>query len=370
MKNILIAAVLIITSATVVLAQPGAGLPENPDPNKCYVRCVTPDVYKTEEVRVMTMPAYKKLTIVPAKYETRTERVLVKEGYSRYEIIPAEFSEETVSYQSEQPYNKLAIVPASFSDDTERIMVSPKTSGWEYQPYEGCQSDDPFDCQVLCFREYPAQFEDVPKQVLAADASTTASPAGGAQSSYTKMVVSRPAEVREIKVDPVYDEITKRILVEDETTTEEMVEAQFTTVTREVLESKGGLQTWEEIECELLEYNVLPINYEFNSARLTSTARNIIDEKLVTLLRDKPNVKIEISSHTDSRGSKDANQLLSERRAQSVVNYLVGKGINSSRLVAVGYGEARPKNRCADGVPCTEKEHAANRRTEFRILNY
>jgi outer membrane protein OmpA-like peptidoglycan-associated protein len=184
------------------------------------------------------------------------------------------------------------------------------------------------------------------------------------------MVVSRAAEVREIKVEPQYDEISKRVLVEDETTTEQTVEAQYTTITREVLESKGGLQTWEEIECELLEYNVLPINYEYNSARLTSGARSIIDDKLVTLLRDKPNIKIEISSHTDSRGSKDANQLLSERRAQSVVNYLVGKGINSSRLVSVGYGEARLKNRCADGVPCTEKEHAANRRTEFRILNY
>ncbi|MEM1216389.1 MAG: OmpA family protein, partial [Bacteroidota bacterium] len=133
--------------------------------------------------------------------------------------------------------------------------------------------------------------------------------------------------------------------------------------------TKGGLETWEEIDCELLDYNVLPINYELGSARLTSQARNIIDDKLVRLMRENGNVRIEVSSHTDARGSANSNQVLSERRARSVVNYLVSKGINKSRLVAVGYGESRLKNNCADGVNCTEQQHAVNRRTEFRILN-
>jgi len=70
-----------------------------------------------------------------------------------------------------------------------------------------------------------------------------------------------------------------------------------------------------------------------------------------------------------TRGSKTSNQALSERRAQSVVNYLIAKGINNSRLVGNGYGETRLKNRCADGVSCTERDHASNRRTEFRLIN-
>ncbi|MEL7251962.1 MAG: OmpA family protein [Bacteroidota bacterium] len=370
MKQVLFAGLLILASVATLMAQTGVGLPENPDPNKCYVRCVTPDVYETEEVEVLLRPAYKKLTVIPARYETREEQVLVREGYTRYEIIPAEFSNTDVSYEAEQSYNKLSIVPASFSDGSESIEVTPKIARWEYQPYEGCQSDDPLDCQVLCWREYPAEVTDIPTQKLSADASTTSVSAGGAQDSYSRRVVSKPAEVREIQVDPVYETVTKRVLVEDERVEETTVEAEYQTVSREVLKQKGGLETWEEIECELLEYNVLPINYELGSARLTAQARSIIDDKLLTLMREKPNVKIELSSHTDSRGSASSNQQLSERRAQSVVNYLQSKGINASRLVAKGYGEGRLKNRCSDGVSCTEREHAANRRTEFRILNY
>ena len=119
----------------------------------------------------------------------------------------------------------------------------------------------------------------------------------------------------------------------------------------------------------MTSFNVLPINYELGSARLTAASRQVIDDRLLALLNDRPNIRIEINAHTDSRGSAASNQDLSERRAQSVVNYLGGKGINRSRLVSRGYGESRLKNRCADGVSCTEAEHAVNRRTEFRVLN-
>ena len=84
----------------------------------------------------------------------------------------------------------------------------------------------------------------------------------------------------------------------------------------------------------------------------------------------KGNVKVAISSHTDSRGSASANLQLSEQRAKAVANYLISKGINASRLVAKGFGETRLKNRCSDGLSCTEQEHAVNRRTEFRVLNF
>ncbi len=72
---------------------------------------------------------------------------------------------------------------------------------------------------------------------------------------------------------------------------------------------------------------------------------------------------------------KEASQRLEivpavyETRDVVGVNYLMSKGINSSRLVANGYGEARLTNRCSDGVSCTEKEHQDNRRTTFRIIN-
>jgi outer membrane protein OmpA-like peptidoglycan-associated protein len=366
MRNILILFIITLVGSTVAAQN---GLPANPDPNKCYVRCITPDVYETEEVRVKTHCSYKVLTVVPARYEDRTDSVLVHEGYTRYEIIPAEFANEQVTYESEQAYNKITITEATFNDDSEEIVIFPKTARWEYTPYEGCESDNPLDCQVLCYREYPEQTRSIPTKTLAADATYTAKPEGGAEDTYTVRKVTKSAEVREITVEPVYATIEKRVLVQDETVTEEIVPEKFTTVTREVLKSKGGLEQWEEIECELLEYNVLPINYEYGSARLTAEARRIIDEKLVTLLREKPGIGIEITAHTDSRGSASANQLLSERRAQSVVRYLQSKGFAANRLVASGKGESQLKNRCADGVECSEQEHAVNRRTEFRVLN-
>lgn len=361
----ILAALVLFTTG--VAAQ--GGLPANPDPNKCYVRCVTPDVFETRTVTVQTRPAYTRLRVVPAEYENRTERVLVKEGYTRYEFVPATFRTESISYQAETPTTKVQTVAASFTDDTERVMVQPAVSRWEYTAYDGCESDNPNDCQVLCYRNYEAQYTSIAIKRLANDASTTTSQSGGRDATYTKEVVATAASVREITIEPEYGTITKRVQVKPETTVEETVPAETTTVTQEVLVTKGGLQTWEEIDCELTSFNVLPINYELGSARLTSASRSVIDSRLLALMRERPNIRIEVNAHTDSRGSAASNQSLSERRAKAVVDYLVGKGISKSRLVSRGYGESRLKNRCADGVSCSEAEHAVNRRTEFRVLN-
>ena len=356
----------LVCSAVGVQAQ---GLPANPDPNKCYVRCVTPDVYQTETVRVQTRPSYKTLSVVPATYRTVTERVLVKEGYTKYEFVPATFRTETVSYQSKAPATSMSIQPASFTDATEQVLIKPEVSRWETTAYEGCESDNPNDCQVLCYRTYPAEYRTIPVQRIANDATTSSSNVPGDDATYTKEVVATAAQVREVQIEPVYREITKRVVDQPARVEETMVEAQYTTVTKEVMTSKGGLAAYEEIDCELTSFNVLPIQYELGSAAITSSSRRIIDERLLTLLRERPNIRIELNAHTDSRGSAASNQDLSERRAKSVADYLVGKGISRSRLVTRGYGESRLTNRCADGVNCSEAEHRANRRTEFRVMN-
>jgi outer membrane protein OmpA-like peptidoglycan-associated protein/tetratricopeptide (TPR) repeat protein len=90
-------------------------------------------------------------------------------------------------------------------------------------------------------------------------------------------------------------------------------------------------------------------------------------DKLVRILQDNPSIKIELGSHTDAREGLGYNMLLSERRAQSAVEYLVSKGIPRNRLSWKGYGETRLRNGCADGVECTEEQHQMNRRTEFKI---
>lgn len=91
-------------------------------------------------------------------------------------------------------------------------------------------------------------------------------------------------------------------------------------------------------------------------------------DRLVNVLREYPEMKISLASHTDSRSSKDFNQKLSENRAKATAEYLYKRGVNRSRILSVkGYGESMILNGCVDGVKCSEAQHQANRRTEFKI---
>ncbi len=109
------------------------------------------------------------------------------------------------------------------------------------------------------------------------------------------------------------------------------------------------------------------IYYEFNSAELKSSAFRELD-LLANAMLENPKIKVQLSAHTDARGSDVANQKLSDKRAQSAKEYLVKKGILPTRIYTVGFGESRLRNHCEDGVNCTEDEHQYNRRTEVKIL--
>lgn len=361
---------LFLLAALVTAYGMAQDLPTNPEPGKCYVRCTTPDVYVNETVTITVKPAYKVLRTVPATFKTVTERVLVKEEGKKLTVIPAKWGTETVSYVSKEGGNAISVIPASFSPGTETIEVKPAYAQWELgAPAPDCASGNPDDCRYWCYKGYPAEFTTVSTQVLSNDASTTSSALASKSSSYTKRVMLEPARVVEEIIPAEYAEITKTVLDSDAATVEDIIPAETRTVTREVLKEKGGLTTWKEVECSLVEYQALPITWNLGSASLTSEAMRIIDSRLMPVLQQNPGVKLEIASHTDARGTATSNQDLSERRAKAVADYLISKGVNSSLLVANGYGERNLKNRCQDGVSCTEREHAANRRTEFRLIN-
>ena len=113
------------------------------------------------------------------------------------------------------------------------------------------------------------------------------------------------------------------------------------------------------------------IFYDFNKATLRPESKQALD-KLVKTLNDNPNVTIELSAHTDSRGSDAYNEQLSQRRAESVVAYLIANGIAADRLTPKGYGESKPKftDDVISALPENEQEqyHQMNRRTEFKVL--
>lgn len=346
------------------------GLPANPVPGKCYIRCVTPEQYETTEKRMLARPAYTTLKKTPAEYKTVEERVMVKAASKKYVAYPAEYKTESETYDIEDPYNEITIIPAKLGTKSETIEVRPKVARWEYQSSaENCKSDDPRDCMVLCYVEHPAEFRNVNSQTVESDATFSKVKKGGKTMTVSRQVVAKEARYETIEIPAEYKTITKRVLVKDEEVVKTEVPAEYAVETVENLKDKGGVAVWEEIDCALTDNNVLPILYELGSARLTAESRGIIDSKLLKLMKDKPNIRVEIASHTDSRGANEANQSLSQARAESVVNYLVGRGIQRSRLVARGYGETKLKNRCADGVECSENEHSKNRRTEFRVLS-
>lgn len=107
------------------------------------------------------------------------------------------------------------------------------------------------------------------------------------------------------------------------------------------------------------------IYYDFDSANIRVDAAKELD-KLVTILADNPPIKIELSSHTDSRGDPAYNLDLSKRRAESAVAYIISQGIDPTRIKAKGYGESRLIIKDAK----TEEEHETNRRTEFKVTEY
>jgi len=109
------------------------------------------------------------------------------------------------------------------------------------------------------------------------------------------------------------------------------------------------------------------IYYDFDKWALRDDALPALDV-LVSILRDNPQIRIQLSSHTDCRGTDKYNLDLSQKRATSVVEYLITKGISSGRLIAVGRGEGSPLLQCYC-EECTEEEHQANRRTAFTVIS-
>ena len=111
------------------------------------------------------------------------------------------------------------------------------------------------------------------------------------------------------------------------------------------------------------------IYYEYNSHFITHLAQPPLDS-LAKIMLLNPSLHIEISSHTDARGSKKYNEELSLNRAKEVVKYLESRGVSKQRLYIRFFGEELLVNDCGDRNDCNEYEHSVNRRTEFRILKH
>jgi len=296
---------------------------------------------------VMLTPPTTKVIDIPAVTKTIKTTVMVTPPSTTVTEIPAITKTLKKKVMVTPPSTRVIDIPAITKVVKQTVMVTPPTT------------------RVI---DIPSKTKTYKKTVFT-PASTEVVEIPGVTKTLKRTVMVTPPTTRVVDIAKKMGAVTKTIIASPAVSNETVVEAKYKTFTKEMLVKKGGLTEWKEVECKLLEYTDLGVKWNLGSATLTPEAKAIINAKLMPVLKQNVGAKVEIASHTDSRGSASSNQVLSERRAQAVSNYLISKGINSSRLVSNGYGEARLTNRCADGVSCTEKEHRANRRTQFRIID-
>jgi outer membrane protein OmpA-like peptidoglycan-associated protein len=150
----------------------------------------------------------------------------------------------------------------------------------------------------------------------------------------------------------------------------------FTTAVKLNTSHVNGFKNKETIIIEEKEFvvrngkemlNVPSISFELNKADIKKRSKNAL-EKVIRLMKKYPKMEIEFGAHTDSRAGDLYNLNLSEKRAEATVEYLIAHGVDFMRITGKGYGETQLVNKCSNGVKCTEKEHAMNKRTEFVVI--
>lgn len=179
-------------------------LPPFAEPGKCYARCFIPDQFEFFESQVIDRPASYKTQIIPATYETVFDTVVISPEKNRIEVVAAIY--ETVY---------------------EDIMVAPATTRWERGTGDAnCLSNDPKDCQVICLKEVPAQFNKVERKIVKTP-------------SFTRNIIT-PAEV---KIVP------RQVMVKPAETIQIEIPATYKKIMEKRVSKTGGYTDWREVLC-------------------------------------------------------------------------------------------------------------------------
>lgn len=115
--------------------------------------------------------------------------------------------------------------------------------------------------------------------------------------------------------------------------------------------------------------DIQPIYFDLGKSKIRPDAARELD-KIVDVMKENPNMVIELGSHTDARGSDAFNLKLSDKRAKASAEYITSQGISADRISGKGYGETQLINQCTNGVKCSEDQHQINRRTEFKVIKF
>ena len=305
------------------------------------------------------------------EYRVEQEVITVKGPTVEYVARPPVYDTIQQLVIVREALDSIVVIPARLKDTIRDVMIESPYESFEYRiDMENCNEDDPRRCLTLCYVQNPAKVKTYQAQVLVSDASIKRYQYGGDTILVEVYKEREPARIDTIQVGPVMDTIVKQVRPRRARTTERRIEAEYITEIRRTRKKEEEIvPVWEEVLCKYTDFNVLPIYYDYDSDRLLPESQIVIDTTVLSLMKSKPLLAVEIDAHTDSRGHRSYNEDLSQRRAQSVVDYLVSRGIRRERLIAKGFGETKLLNECRDGVNCSEEKHRKNRRTEFRVVS-
>ncbi|WP_143032132.1 hypothetical protein [Tenacibaculum sp. MAR_2009_124] len=235
----------------------GQDLPTTPEPGKCYVKYVTPDVYEKQQIQIKLTPAYKKLEIIPAKYNQVKEKVLVKPAHnSKIDLGLDSWKIDTIYYHAIEPTKTFNIIPATFSYNKETIEIKAASAKWSSQePEYSCSSEKSGDRNYWCYVSTPAKYETFDVKILSNDSKKEVVETPAQKKFYIKYSLKRSvSNNEELDIPPTYQTIVKNITYEKSRVKEKNIPATYKTIVKDVLVQKGGLTSWKAVECELV-YN-------------------------------------------------------------------------------------------------------------------
>ncbi len=153
----------------------------------------------------------------------------------------------------------------------------------------------------------------------------------------------------------------------DQSSVEKEAEVGVVSNTKNVAGSDLAIN-YEQSKVDLDGLKINTIYFDFDKHKIRYDAKIELD-KLINVMKEYPEMKIEVNAHTDLRGKKKYNDGLSNKRADATTSYLVENGVDSKRISSYWFGELRPAEKCTKESPCSGFQHQLNRRSEFAIID-
>jgi outer membrane protein OmpA-like peptidoglycan-associated protein/tetratricopeptide (TPR) repeat protein len=287
-------------------------------------------------------------------------------GYGGYDIYAARLLPNGMAASPKnmgRPYN-------SFRDDFAYVAYGDGMTGY----FASNRGNDDGDDEIYYFREYPEKLplvlgEYMQKMDSVRKVEIAVAPLKMEQKTQVpplpEKLVGQPKVLAPVtQTEPIAGNVKKTGKINVEAYASPLPPRRITQELHDDMFDEPIRSDNDDVLLNLVFNNV---NFEFGKATLLPEMLPILDSA-AAVIRQGSMIRLQISAHTDSRGSNDYNKRLSLQRAEVARAYLLSKGVPASRILARGFGETMPLNECTDGVECDEEKHSANRRVELKVI--